>query len=486
MARWSMSRVITYLAGWTPDPDQWRSGDSLESTFSEVVKANAARWSTAGLAALRLPRSFQSRYLQARREGMNDGATLDGNALVRLMRAGLVDGNLWHAEKTLDVRRAASWLLDEAFERDRITLGPRNRPSVWAIIEALLQDRSGPTISMEGDQYERLGNLSLNHSRSVAIGLVAAYAAWLSRRKQKRYLPAEARRILDGVLAPSETSLPERFMVGMYLARLLDLGPEWTHGAMSSIFPADPAAVDQRRAARAGYLFRGRVPLDHLGRLMPEYHSMVDELDRTREANNAEERLGDHILLLARIGAIGPDTEDGLLPAFARSASDDLLRDSFHDLGWGIWHARAKTLEVDEALRLRSLWEWLATEVREGRVLAASLEAFGWWFTSGQFDDEWSLDELERVATADVEIDMLPNVFERLETLMASRLARVGVVTEAIVAREINQIELYGDHLPTITRGLLDPAAGAEANESGQKIVSRMRARGFATFPDKR
>ena len=115
---------------------------------------------------------------------------------------------------------------------------------------------------------------------------------------------------------------------------------------------------------------------------------------------------------------------------------------------------------------------------------AEVLGAFGWWFASGQMECHWSLAELERLVRLDIAVDDLHVVFERLAELVTADPLRVGSVTDAIVANELDLEHLYSDELRLVARELIEAGASPEARAYGDSIVSRMRSRGLVTFPD--
>jgi hypothetical protein len=484
MARWSVPRTVRYLTQWQADPAQHRDGDMLEFAFLEAVKANPSRWSGAGVKVLGLPPNFLLRYFSGLRDAAKDGATLNGNALVRLLEAGLVIGDPWLAGDYDDVRSSAAWILRDSLGGDRLLLSSTaSRDALWTVIGALLTDPS-PTTTFSGGDVDELASTALNDTRSVSTTLVITYALWLNRhRPGTRRLPVEARLLLEGRLDAAETSAAVRFAIGEQLVVLRWLDPVWTDGALPRILPNEEGHAVLRDAAWRGYLWRGNVPLDLFRILLPEYRHAVDGLDPTGEATKAHERLAEHVLLLARIGTIGPESDDGLLPMLFNHASADLARGAVHDLGWALYNAREQATDPEEVARLRVLWDWLSAEVAAERANPAALEPFGWWFASGKFDQGWSLDELERLANGDVEIDFMHIVFERLRVLVAGAPARIGRVTEAVVAHEIRTMELYGDDLPAIVRVLVEDASGPDANRSGKAITSIMVSRGFTSFP---
>jgi hypothetical protein len=485
MAHWSVPRTVRVLTKWQSDPVQHRDGDMLEAAFSEAVKANPSLWSGAGVKVLGLPPNFLLRYLWALRESTNDGATLKGNALVRLFVAGLITDRSWLGDEYRDVRHAAASILRYALGGERLSLSSSAaRKTLWTVIGALQAEPSPATTHSSGGDVDELASAAIDDTSSIATTVVVAYALWLGRnRPGPRRLPEEGRRLLEGRLVASETSTVVRFAIGEQLVALRWLDPDWTDEVLPRIFPADEADALMRDAAWRGYLWRNNVPLDLFRALLPEYRQALAALDPAGEATNTHERLAEHVLLLARIGTIGPESDDGLLPLLLSRASSDLSRKASHNLGWGLYDARDRTDDKEEVARLRVLWDWLSAEVEGERADPASLQAFGWWFASAKFDEDWSLTELERLANGDVEIDTLHVVFVRLRILVTTSPARIGEVTQAIVGHEVRPNELRGDDLGAIVRVLIDDASGPDANAAGRAIIGMMVSRGYATFP---
>jgi hypothetical protein len=483
LGRWSIPRTVRFLTQW--QTAQHRDGDMLKFAFLEAVKANPERWSDAGVKVVGLPADFLSRYFWGLREAAKEGATLNGNALARLFEAGLVTGRSWLTDDYQDVRRSVAWILRDVLNADQIRLSsPTSRDALWAVVGALLKDPSPVSMTTSGGDVDDLASGALNHSRSISTTLVIAYALWRNRQRPgTRRLPTEARLLLEARLDPTETSAFVRFAIGEQLVVLRWMDPVWTAGALPRIFPHDESQAPLRDAAWRGYLWRGNVPLDLFRALLPEYRHSLDGLEPTGEMTRAHQRLAEHVLLLARIGTIGPESDDGLLPLLFSHASADLAREAIHDLGWALWNARQQEADPEEVARLRVFWDWLSVEVQAGRASPSSLEPFGWWFASAKLDQEWSLDELERLAHADIEIDYMNVVFERLLTLAPRDPARIGRVTDAIVASEFRSEALYSDELRGTVRLLVDAGSGPDANAYGNAIISRMVSRGFATFP---
>jgi hypothetical protein len=485
VARWSVPQTVRYLRQWQSTGH--RDGDMLEFAFLEVVKADPSRWSRAGTKVVGLPPDFLLRYLSGLREAVKDGATLNGDALARLLEAGLVTGRSWFDPGYEDVRKSAAWLVRDCLGADRLRLSSTaSRDALWAVVGALLTDPSPVSVtSSSRSDSEELALAAMNHTKSISTSLIVVYALWLNRQRPgSRRLPPAARLLLEDRLGPTETSAPVRFVIGENLNALRWLDPVWTEGALHRILPQDEDQVVLREAAWWGFLWHQTVPLDLLRILVPEYRHAIDRLDPSGPSTKSGEQLAAHVLMLARIGTIGPDSEDGLLVSLFGHASPDLTRDAIHHEGWLLYNARHEPADEAEVARLRALWIWLAGEVETEHANATAVEPFGWWFASGKFDQDWALDELDRLARADVEIDYMDLVFERLRALVSGAPARVGQVTESIVAHEVRPDELHGEDLRVIARILVEDASGPEANASGKAIISMMVSRDLPTFPN--
>jgi hypothetical protein len=70
--------------------------------------------------------------------------------------------------------------------------------------------------------------------------------------------------------------------------------------------------------------------------------------------------------------------------------------------------------------RFQDLWESriaITDAISHNSESAEEVKEFGWWFASGAFPDNWSLDQLDRVVHLSYDIDNHYFVFERLATL---------------------------------------------------------------------
>jgi hypothetical protein len=327
----------------------------------------------------------------------------------------------------------------------------------------------------------------LNTVRSVAIANAILYARWLqSRRHGRSKLPDQVASLLEAHLDPAvDPSLAVRAAIGYQLHVLTGLDRAWVERTLPLMFPSDPEACPQRDALWSSYLTpHWPVYFDLFRLLIDQYQRAVASQIPTGSTLAADTNVANHILLMVQHGVISADSADGLVPALFRGAPPTLLQEALSHLGWSVWRGRATPLPLDQADHLQRFWEWCGRAAEEGRMPTEVLGAFGWWFASGQMECHWSLAELERLVRLDIAVDDLHVVFGRLAELVTADPLRVGSATDAIVANELDLEHLYSDELRLVARELIEAGALPEARAYGDSIVSRMRSRGFATFPD--
>jgi hypothetical protein len=494
MRRWGVSRTVRYLTereahdeGEVPAPTE--EAEALEREFSQVVSSQAAKYSRAARRLVPLGPRYAERALYALRERAKQGDRLNWNGVVRLANFVLNAGSAWAGAEWAAARQALAWLLLTGVE-DSFRISRSSQAAMWSVLGALLHDPM-PT---DRDEARRLGedddtgllqalaNIRLNTVRPLAVYLTIAYAVWwVQQRTPRRPMPSSARRLLEEVVR-DDGSQAVRSAIGERTSTLFWLDRTWFIGLLPEIYPVQSDRADLRRAAWVGYLTSPTVYLDLFEHLVVEYGHAVERL-ADGAAGDEQERLSEHLFLLARAGTIGPDSPDGLLRRFVEVAPPVVARQAIQHAGWMLWTTRDSPLEPDEAARLTVLWEAVVTWVEEAVAPKSILSGFGWWFASRHFDGDWSLAELEKLASADVPLDDLHVVWERLLALVDADPSAVARTCDAIIAREMNNEELYGSELAELARRLRR-SRRREVVRNVRSLVSRMRSRGFATFPD--
>jgi hypothetical protein len=482
---WSVERVVNYLAGWKPEPENaWRGSELLEDSFQRAVAAEPERYSASGTVLVDLPPRFLTRCVYTLTSALREGRDLDWPALINLFEAGLISRRVWIDDDYADARKAIAWLMVQALGHRSFDVMAARGP-LWSVLAALSDDPS-PTPEDEarvGDRPDGIASLMLNSTRPQALQAAIFYGARLQEQAgQKAALPVEVRALLAGHLDPQrDTSLAIRYGIGDLLWALVAIDRDWVRAIQPILF--GDALAPFRDALWSGYLAHSQLYGDVFRILERQYQHAVSELEPDREATPDEDRLADHLMLMVELGVITPDSRDGLIGTFFERAPSGLAKKAVDSAGWRVWRRREDPPDDASAERLRRLWRrWADTAAIE------DLGVFGWWFASGRLGDEWSLAELERIVLDDVAIDELRVVLPRLATLAASEPERIGDLTDSIVSREIEADRLLAadDPLAEIVNVLTTETASSEARKYGEAITGRMRSRGFSAFPTPR
>jgi hypothetical protein len=118
-------------------------------------------------------------------------------------------------------------------------------------------------------------------------------------------------------------------------------------------------------------------------------------------------------------GDIAFEDPDRLLDLFFEKAPDQLRGYAIESIGRWLRHNPSPVPE-EVLVRLTSLWTRRLNAAQSASVPAAhsnELAAFGWWFSSGKFEDRWALTQTGNVLALIGKIEPMVYVMERLADL---------------------------------------------------------------------
>lgn len=317
------------------------------------------------------------------------------------------------------------------------------RDAVWRVLERLTAD-ADPSPEDEaargGANMDPL-SLSINTVRGVAITSTIKYGLWAYRNLKSEQFPGqelkvnfsqmpEVRAVLDGHLnTHTDPSLAIRSVYGRYLPWLHLLDSDWLVQNLKFIFPSELSSSRYWDAAWEAYISSCRVFDNVFYVLEPEYRRAVYTLDRDADVDQhphgVESRLAEHLMILFWRGIIDID-EGYLLDAFYEIADDELSAWAMSFLGRS-FIAEEQTedsptsakLTTELSSRLQRLWEMrlqAAVQNRTSGVSRKEIASFGWWYSAGEFDSEWRLEQLMAALRISKKVDRSRAVLRRLET----------------------------------------------------------------------
>jgi hypothetical protein len=299
----------------------------------------------------------------------------------------------------------------------------------------------------------------------------------------------EARSTLEAHLdLDLELSLAARSVYGSQFPLLTALDPDWALHQVNSIFATGPDKDAVWSAGWDAYVTTNPPYQNVFPMLRDHYMRAVAALDQhpaDAEFTAAQEGLSHHLLGAYASGLL--DLTDDLIVHFFDNAPVSLRHQTLAAIGRGLLNADH---DIDDSRRERymRLWEWRATSQQPENPpnSRAELRAFGWWFSSGQFDTAWSLQQLESVLEQVHPIDLEERVVERLAELPASTAAQtircLLLIVQDMARDTWVSLDWKDAATSVIQRALVDGDPGV--SDSGRRVVNLLVDRGHHEFGD--
>lgn len=394
-------------------------------------------------------------------------------------------------------RKAIARLLGIGFESQTAALPAEFRALAWEILRPITDDPE-PTPEYEG----RYGGsnmdpltLSINTTRGEAMHAVVRYCLWIRRqieaaadaenrlRRGFDEMP-EAREVLDAHLDPArDPSVAIRAVYGQWLPWLALIDEAWVSMSLSRIFPEDPNLLALREAVWDTYIVVNRAYTSLLELLHDQYGWAID---RMGSESRIKSHLGDpdtavasHLMAYYWQRKLDLDDPDGLLARFYAKAPDSIRGHAIDFIGRSL----ASTPDTPQRVadRLRRLWERRLAEASAAD--REEMAAFGWWFISERFEDEWLLTNLREALRKAGKVEPAHKVVERLAQIASSfPLAAVECLGHMVRGdKEGWGVQTWRDDVKAILATALASAA-PEARKAARVLTHELGARGHWQF----
>lgn len=497
-------QLVGYLNSWEPS-GRWDepSREGLANELQALVVSNPGPYVEAALRFRALRPIFLRAFVMGLRGAASQGKPLEWAGVLELLKwivnqeTGLVEEaapepGAEDRDLSWTKKAVADFISDALAHQDREPPYALRR-DVWSVL-APLADSADPTPEHErryGPPNMDPFTLSLNTTRGQALHGVVNYLWWVGRhteieRMDPRRLLAmcpEAQELLERHLRPDrDPSLAIRSVYGQAVPALAYFDLAWVQAHVAEIFPARAEQSALWEAAWNAYVVFCNPQRPLLQLLRSSYERAVQSLSGHsvgRQGRDPAERLSEHLLTFYWCGEIDL-ASDNLLQKFFAIASDDLREHAIRFVGHSLSEGEPPPPEVLHRLKL--LWE-SRVEVAETRPLdhVEELSAFGEWFGSGRFDDEWALKNLRAVLRLARKIDRGDKVVERLAHLANTRPLDAVEAFEQVV-----DVDTQGWLLPLVRedaeRLLRVALARDDSRERATDVLHRLGARGYSEF----
>lgn len=369
------------------------------------------------------------------------------------------------------------------------------RSVAWNILEPITHD-ADPEKDAGGDPATQ----SINTTRGEAMHTVVQYALWVRRNLEKspdgtallergfEEMP-EIREVLEAHLDPTkDPAVAIRSVYGQWFPWFALLDRNWAEEHIPTIFPSDETLHHLRDAAWETYVIFCRPYDDPFEMLQEEYRQAIARLgeDNTKWRNtyNAEEHLADHLMTFYWWGKIPLDDPESLLVQFYEKASDKVR---FHAMDFIGRILQDAAISEEILNRLASLWEYRLAEIKASDSPSShesEIAAFGWWFVSGKFEDDWALNQLTEVLRMVGTVDLADReVVERLADLMSLRPKQAITCLRLMVegAKESWRVQGWGNYPRKILQTAIQNP-DHDVQRDAVQLIHLLGARGYSEF----
>lgn len=411
-----------------------------------------------------------------------------------------------YSPQWIEATKTVLSLLSVSLEQTPVEIPLELRPRLWKVLQPLTED---PNPTREDEQpfssspHELVG-FTFNTIRGMAMHAGVRYALWVQRRIVQgnggnEQAPggfdalAEVQEVLDHHLdLVHDPSLAIRSIYGLWFPWLALLDQQWILQNIPRIFPPGESFRDWRNAAWEAYVIYCPPSVNALHLLLAEYQRAIWRVGESSThvrpyPYDPDEHLAEHLMTFYWWGRLDVDEPEGLLVQFFMQAPEGLRRYSFEYIGRSL-STTEETISLAVLARLQRLWEWFIEHVSKSAVHETPIPevaAFGWWFSSGQFDDSWAIMQLERVLRLYEKIDMPDKVVERLAQL-STKMPLQTVTCIYLIALAERDSWVTGDWKKQVRILLINAlqSANRDAYRKVSEVINLLASREIADFRD--
>jgi hypothetical protein len=505
----SVEEVLQFLTNWRPSEGTTSaSPEGLARELAKVVASEPRQFAEHAERFRGLDQAYTQGLLTGLRDAVEQKRSLPWSHVLSLCQwvvsqpAEIGDRVNTGSDHDLDwtwARRLVVQLLSAGLRRDLAEIPQSLRSQVWEVLKALTDDPDpSPASELRFDiPSTDFHTASINTTRGLAIHGVVLYALWVRRlvgSETEGKLPVvqgfdqvpEAREILDLHLDLSrEATRTVHSVYGICFPSLTHLDRDWAKENVIKIFPRQETLLPFRDAAWEAYV-KYCEPYDLvLDLLMEEYTYEVNNLGRG--PGLSDEHLVEHLMAYYWRGKLAMKDPQDLISMFFANAPDHLCGHALEFVGRCLRNTNgAVPREMLE--RLRTLWLSRLSTIRDSKTPAlhvAELDAFGWWFASGKFEDQWAVEQLKEALTLSPHSRIAWLVIDRLKELVQAMSVPALECLDLIIERDMGGLAIIASR--DDIRSLLATALGIpnkRIQEIAIVIINHLCARGHLDFRD--
>jgi hypothetical protein len=501
----TVAELVDFLKTWLPPQDEEApSPEGLGRQISEIVTQEPDRFAQEATLFCGLDPTYVRALLTGLRNAVTNKKKLPWESSLalcawvlsqpreipgRAVRAFDADPN-WE-----ETRKAIANLLWVGMAQGTANLPLEHRKKIWDIVLPLSEDPDPtPEYEVRNGTMGSMG-LSINVTRGCAMHAVMQYACWVRGPRGREggdgfdEMP-EVREVLEKHLDVNrDSSLAVHSVYGRWFPALLSLDQTWAVAHALQIFPLEESQHERWTAAWNTYIVFCPATAGMLPVLAQQYSKAIDllsePLDEGMHFANPKACLGQHLMVFYWLGnfqsaALGP-----LFDKFWEKADGLARGQAIEFIGNSLWRTKINIPQNVLEL-LRKLWEQrmtVAERASNPKDYEWEMSAFGWWFSSGKFDDDWGLVQLAKAVEIAGKFEGEQQVADRLVVLVSSLPMKVVKCFEQMVRhdREGWHVHYWKEQLRSALATACrdkDPAVVSAAKE----LIETLGKRGYLEF----
>jgi hypothetical protein len=510
LAGMPLEELAEYLRTWEPPGDDFRGPTirGMAQQLESVIGKDPARFASGVVHLLDQRQEYVNAAIHGLMQAVRAGQTFDWVPVLGFLHSCTVERRyvLTGAESNEgdETLGASANLLEEGLTSQANSIPDDSLDDVWPILAPVFNDPNpSPEFELKyGGTNMDPFMLSLNTARGKATHALLTLIMQKARVAGELDLPIQDRHgvsrwteladMLDRCLDPTrESSLAVRAAIGSQLSLLGLIDTHWLEQHLPVLFPVSDQA--HREVVFDAYLLWGTIREPLIPLLRDEYRYRTSKLSEQPavvwERREPQEALVRHVVAMYLHGDIALD--------------DDLVCSVYSQVNQPLWSAATgrahlgftgrneppKPAEPEYLERAMNLWEW-RIQLAEAAVPAgnmgdfrAELEDFGHWVVSGEVDEGWWIDQLDRATALAGRLELDGPVLDAVADVAdrhAEKAARVA--TQLLIHDPYSFLtSAHSEAFMRIVQAAVY-SGSPDANREGRDLANRLVGKGLDEF----
>ncbi len=520
--------AVEKVSTWKPSPDTNRfEGPNLEGlshTFGTYLAQDPVAFSREAMAVRKCGPMFVRRFFETMQQAAKDSISIDLKPVLELAQWVLShpdDEKFDHGDDGGLVDRDWQWTRDSiASMVEEITkshgckgkpaYGIQYRDDLWTVIEPLVSFPAKSYIVENQARDPREVDwltVMLNSTRGKAMQAVLAFAEWVGELLSGDQITPgsleggfdaipEVKALLEAELTRPDADFGGRAAFGSRMGLLYNIDQGWLDDHCAHIFDLRKIETDPAHAfgwaAWVTFLFSSHPHRVFYRMLQDQFSYAIDQSIQlgTNEdtADKHWNRLGEHLMVLYGRGDLGSDSKAGMeadnaiLLRLISKTPVSIRSHAVKFVGRSLSGQKEK-LPQEVLDRFADLWEiyWRDIGQQDAKNNPQS-SVFGYWFSSGALDPQWSLAQLEEFVSAAPRAEPDHLIVEHLATVCTHDPLRSVKIIQMLVMGDVEgwRIPSWKKEAKKILQ--IAMSAKGDACELAKQVIDALGRRGYLEF----